>query len=346
MPVQYPLGVLQEHLHTRQSAGLFDVSHMGQIRVSGLPVDDLAQHLEAIFPADLLSLSANKQVYSLLLNDQGGVVDDLMICRRSSDFMLVVNAGCKDKDFAYLRSLLPNTIALELYTDRALLALQGPQAAEVLQSFGANVDDLFFMDAGELLINGITCWATRSGYTGEDGFELSLDNADVVALADIITGHEAVEVIGLGARDSLRLEAGLCLYGHELDEVTGPIEAALFWSIAKARRLGESRSGGFIASQQILQQQVDGVKRKRVALLADGKAPVREGALLCDEHDVEIGHVVSGGFGPSVKRPIAMAYIDSDKAVIGAKVFAAVRKKKLPLTISKAPFVPSQYRRP
>ena len=345
MPVQYELGVLKEHLHTREKAGLFDVSHMGQIIVSGLPVEALAEHLESVFPADLIDLPVNKQIYSLLLNEQGGVIDDLMICRRENDFVLVVNAGCKDKDIAYIRGVLPQSVELTLLDNRALLALQGPGSARVLADLGADVSGLFFMDAASVEIAGVTCWLTRSGYTGEDGFEISVLNEDVQLLANALIAHELVAAIGLGARDSLRLEAGLCLYGHELNEDISPIQAALSWAISKARRNNEVRAGGFIAAEVIFQQQKAGVELKRVALLAEGKAPVREGAVLFNANDEEIGLVVSGGFGPTIKKPIAMAYIRTEEVNLGATVFAAVRKKKLALTIEKTPFTPNRYRR-
>ena len=345
MPVQYELGVLKEHLHTRAEAGLFDVSHMGQIIVTAEAGVDLAFELESVFPTDLVGLSANRQVYSLLLNETGGVIDDLMICRRQNDFMLVVNAGCKEKDLAFLVENLPASINLNLLSDRSLLALQGPKSEDVLVSLGADVEQMVFMDAGEVVIAGINCWVTRSGYTGEDGFEISVANSDVEELANALTHHDSVEAIGLGARDSLRLEAGLCLYGHELNSETTPIEAGLPWAISKNRRIGGVREGRFIGADVILDQMRVGVLRQRVALIAEGKAPVREGAILLNEQGDQVGEVVSGGFGPSIQKPIAMAYIDSELAVVGSTVKAKVRKKLLPLKIEKTPFLAHRYKR-
>lgn len=340
MPVQYPLGVLNEHLHTRAKAGLFDVSHMGQIQVFG---EDAAVILESVFPADLQNLAIGKQAYSLLLNADGGVVDDLMICRREMDFILVVNAGCKDNDFAYLQTLIGDKLTLTLLDDRSLLALQGPLAATVLASLGADVRNMVFMDGAWLEVDGIECWATRSGYTGEDGFELSVSSDKAQMLAEVLMEHADVEAIGLGARDSLRLEAGLCLYGHELDESVTPIEASLLWAINKNRRAGGDREGGFIGADRILQQVGEGTNKKRIALLAEGRAPIREGCVLFDEEDNEVGVVTSGGFAPSLGKPVLMGYVDVGSATVGTKLFAAVRKKKLPVIVSRTPFVPNNY---
>lgn len=343
MPVQYKTGVLQEHLHTRSKAGLFDVSHMGQIQVLGDNADNI---LEAIFPADLVNLPVNHQTYSLLLNSEGGVIDDLMICRREYDFMLVVNAGCKDRDFAVLQQLIGDQLQLTLLDDRALLALQGPQAATVLTSLGADISALRFMDGGWLDVAGIECWATRSGYTGEDGFELSVASDKAVQLADALCAHADVLPIGLGARDSLRLEAGLCLYGHELNEHITPIEAGLVWAIAKARRNSGERAGGFAGASVILHQlhSGDALDKKRIGLVAQGKAPVREGTALFDAAGTVIGTVCSGGFAPSLGQPVAMAYVENNAAV-GDCLFAEVRGKKLPMDVVKMPFVPTRYYR-
>ena len=342
MPVQYALGVMKEHLHTRAKAGLFDVSHMGQITAVG---DDVATALEALLPADLQNLPVGKQTYSLLLNEQGGVVDDLMICRRENDFLLVVNAGCKDKDFAFMQAHLDDSVTLTMHSDNALLALQGPKAAAVLSSVGADVTNMVFMDGKTIDVQGITVWATRSGYTGEDGFELSVANADAEKLANLLTAHDDVEAIGLGARDSLRLEAGLCLYGHELEEDITPIEASISWAISKARKPGGEREGGFIGSEIIMNQLRDGVEQKRVGIVGEGRAPVREGTKLFDENDNEIGLVCSGGFGPSAEKPVALAFVATSYSPIGTKLFAEVRNKKLPVTVSKTPFVANNYYR-
>lgn len=340
MPMQYPLGVLKEHQFTRESAGLFDVSHMGQIQVLG---ENAAEILEGIFPADLVGLPVGKQCYSLLLNEEGGVIDDLMICRRENDFILVVNAACKEGDFARLQQLLAGRLELVWLNDRALLALQGPKAAEVLQSLGADIDGMIFMDGAWLEIQGIECWATRSGYTGEDGFELSVANDKAVQLADLLINHPAVEAIGLGARDSLRLEAGLCLYGHELDQHTTPIEASLNWAIAKARRAGSAREGGFCGAGVILQQMAEVVEKKRIGLVGEGRAPVREGARLFDEAGAEVGEVCSGGFGPSIGKPVAMAFVSPETSTEGTRLFAEVRGKQVPMRVSKLPFVPARF---
>ena len=342
MPVQYPLGVLKEHLHTRKLAGLFDVSHMGQIQIAG---DNAAEILESIFPADLQNLAIGEQCYSLLLSEKGTVVDDLMICRRDKDFLLVVNAGCKQKDFLYLQSLLSDKLQLQMLDDRSLLALQGPSAAHVIESLGVPVADMTFMQGRWLAFDGIECWATRSGYTGEDGFELSVCNDKVEQLADLLLAHASVESIGLGARDSLRLEAGLCLYGHELNESTTPVEASLIWAIHKSRRAGGDREGGFVGADKVLQQIGEGVQFKRVGLLSEGKAPIRDGARLFDASNNEVGVVTSGGFGPSVGKPVMIARIDNALSALGTELFASVRKKQLPVTVTKLPFVVNNYYR-
>lgn len=341
MPVQYPTGVLAEHLHTRDKAGLFDVSHMGQIQVLG---DDADRLLESVFPADLLALPVNRQTYSFLLNDEGGVIDDLMICRRDNDFLLVVNAGCKHNDLAVLQQRIGQQLQLQLLDDRALLALQGPQAATVLTELGADVSGLRFMQGDWLEIAGIECWATRSGYTGEDGFELSVAADRAEALANLLAGHPAVLPAGLGARDSLRLEAGLCLYGHELDEHTTPVEAGLIWAIARARRSGGERAGGFTGAERILAQIADRsqLDKQRIALVAQGRAPVRDGAALFDANGQHAGTVSSGGFAPSLNKPVALAYVEQP-LVVGDTVHADVRGKKLPMDVTSLPFVPHRY---
>jgi len=339
MPVQYPLGVLKEHQHSREFAGLFDVSHMGQIQVLG---DNIPQVLESIFPANLIDLGIDKQCYSLLMNDEGGVIDDLMICRREIDFILVVNASCKEADFAYLQSKIGHLVELNMLDDRALLALQGPKAAQVLAHFGADIESMVFMDGAWIEVGGIECWATRSGYTGEDGFELSVPNDKAVKLADLLCSHADVQAIGLGARDSLRLEAGLCLYGHELNIYTTPIEANLQWAIAKERRVNGSRAGGFMGSTVILEQMQNGCDRKRIGLIGEGRAPVREGSRLFDENDKEIGEVCSGGYSPTLSMPIAMAFVEPS-VISHTRLFAEVRGKKLPMLVAKMPFVPTRY---
>lgn len=345
MPVQYPLGVLKEHLHTRNKAGLFDVSHMGQIEVSSKDGADVAAILESVFPADLIGLEVGKQCYSLLLNDDGGVVDDLMICRRSDDFLLVVNAGCKDNDFAYLNELLSDKLNLVMREDKALLALQGPQSERVLNALGADVSAMTFMQGASIDVGRVHCWATRSGYTGEDGFELSVASNNAEDLANKLLSHKDVEAIGLGARDSLRLESGLCLYGHELSEDLSPIDASLNWAIAKVRRKGGSRAGGFIASDVILDQIELGSKKQRVGLVGEGKVPVREGAELFNNNDELLGFVSSGGYGPAIEKPVAMASVKRGSVAIGDTVFAQVRKKRVPMRVVKTPFIQQGYKR-
>lgn len=337
MPVQYPAGIKKEHLHTREYASVFDVSHMGQVSISG---ENALAVLESIFPADLHNLAVNKQTYTFLLNEQGGIVDDLMICRRDNDFLLVLNAGCKDKDLEYLHRLIGDKVNIQVLEQLSLFALQGPKAAQVLADLGADAEKLRFMQGAELTIAGVDTWVTRSGYTGEDGFEISLANEDARALITALCAHEHVSPAGLGARDSLRLEAGLCLYGHELDEETSPVAAGLTWAIAKVRR----EQGGFIASDVILQQIEQGAPQKRVGLIAQGKAPIRDNTVLYSEQDVELGVISSGSFSPSLNKPIAMAYVDKTVAV-GDVVYAEVRGKKLAMDVVKMPFVAHQYRR-
>lgn len=337
MPVQYPAGIKKEHLHTRENASVFDVSHMGQVSISG---ENVLAVLESVFPADLQNLEVNKQTYTFLLNEQGGIVDDLMICRRENDFLLVLNAGCKDKDLAYLTQLIGDKVTIQVLDELSLLALQGPKAAQVLAELGANVANLRFMQGAELTIADFTTWVTRSGYTGEDGFEIAIANEHAEALINALCANPHVLAAGLGARDSLRLEAGLCLYGNELNEETSPIQAGLTWAIAKIRR----EQGGFIASERVLQQIEQGVAQKRVGLIAQGKAPIRDNTVLFSENDVELGVISSGSFSPSLNKPIAMAYVDKSVAV-GDVVFAEVRGKKLAMDVVKMPFVAHQYQR-
>lgn len=345
MPVNYKLGVMQEHLHTRSSAGLFDVSHMGQVQVTAKDDADIAQVLETVFPANLQDLAVGNQCYSLLLNEHGKVVDDVIIGRRENDFLIVVNAGCKYTDVEYLQQCVGDKLQLDLLADQALLALQGPQAEAVLTSLGADCSTLTFMQSTMATVDGIECWVTRSGYTGEDGFEISLANSHVEQLANKLAADERVEPIGLGARDSLRLEAGLCLYGHELSLETTPIEASLSWAIAKVRRAGEAREGGFIGADVVLEQMKQGASCKRVGLKSEGRAPVREGSELFNQQERLIGEVTSGGFSPSLQVPIAMGFVNDLHLKAGDTVLAKVRNKMLPMTITALPFVPNQYKR-
>ena len=349
MPVQYSTGVLREHLHTRCSAGLFDVSHMGQIALhpkSGR-VEDAALALERLVPQDILGLPAGRQRYAQFTNGEGGILDDLMVANFGSHLFLVVNAACKALDEAHLRASLSDVCVIEPLPDRALIALQGPKAESALAKLCADVPEMRFMDAGPRRIDGIECFVSRSGYTGEDGFEISVPAGQAEALAKALLGNSDVLPIGLGARDSLRLEAGLCLYGHDIDTTTTPVEGALEWSIQKSRRHGGARAGGFPGADLILSQFEQGAPRRRVGLKPEGRAPVREGAPLFTDaaSSDQIGAVTSGGFGPSINTPIAMGYLQSSHAAIGALVFAELRGQRLPLRVAPMPFVPNTYKR-
>ncbi|MGF1687600.1 glycine cleavage system aminomethyltransferase GcvT [Photobacterium japonica] len=341
MPVQYALGVRKEHLHCRDAAGLFDVSHMGQLRLHG---DNAASALEALVPVDIIDLPEGKQRYAFFTNAQGGILDDLMVTNFGDHLFVVVNAACKTEDIAHIQAHLPADVTLEVIEDRALLALQGPKAAEVLARVNPAVNDMVFMDAQALVLNGVECLVSRSGYTGEDGFEISVPAADATELAKALLAESEVEWIGLGARDSLRLECGLCLYGHDIDTTTTPVEASLLWGISPARRANGVRGGGFPGADVILSQiETKDVARKRVGLVGQSKAPVREGSKLFDAADNEIGIVTSGTFGPTKGVPVAMAYVQTDFAVLGTEIFAEVRGKKLPMVVEKMPFVPQRY---
>lgn len=343
MPVQYPLGVKKEHLHTRQAAGLFDVSHMGQLRLHGV---DAAAALERLVPVDVIDLPVGKQRYAIFTNPQGGILDDLMVANLGDHLFLVVNAACKAQDIAHLTAHLPAGVHLEVIEDRALLALQGPKAAQILAQWQPAVADMRFMDIQNLSINGIECIVSRSGYTGEDGFEISVPADQAVVVANALTEHPDVEWIGLGARDSLRLECGLCLYGHDLDETTTPVEASLLWAIQPVRRIGGERAGGFPGAEIILKQiESKQVARKRIGLVGQTKAPVREGTELFDAEGNKVGIVTSGTVGPTAEQPISMGYVRADLAVIGHELFAEVRGKMLPMTVEKMPFVPQRYYR-
>lgn len=342
MPVQYPAGIMQEHLHTRAQAGLFDVSHMGQAVLAG---DDVIHALEGIVPVDVAALAMNQQTYALFTNEAGGILDDLIITRWDNDeLFLVFNAACKQQDLTHLRERVGAAAVTEL-ADRALLALQGPAAKDVMAEIAPAVNDLVFMSCCRIDIDGVECYLTRSGYTGEDGFEISVPATHAEALARRLLAYDQVEAIGLGARDTLRLEAGLCLYGHDLGAETTPIEAGLLWSISKSRRPGGSKAGGYLGANVIEQQIDEGVQRKRVGLLAKGRAPVREGAELVDANGNSVGTVTSGGFGPTLAAPVAMGYVDIHVATAGTELKALVRGRQLPLTVAKMPFVPRHYYR-
>lgn len=339
MPVQYPPGIIAEHLHTRAKAGLFDVSHMGQVRLRGAGA---ATALEALVPGDLQGLAPGRMRYTLLLNEQGGIRDDLMATRVADGLVLVVNAACKDADLAYLQTALDPGVAIEPQFERALLALQGPQAAAVLTRFAPAAAAMPFMSAAEITIAGAACLATRSGYTGEDGFELSLAAADAVRVAEALLAEPEVLPIGLGARDTLRLEAGLCLYGHDIDETTTPVEASLAWTIGRRRRA----EGGFPGTAIIRRQLGEGTSRKRVGIRPDGRAPAREGTAITDAGGDPAGSITSGGFGPSVGGPVAMGYVDAAHAADGTSLRLVVRDVPRPAHVAPLPFVPARYYRP
>jgi aminomethyltransferase len=349
MPVQYATGVLREHLHTRRAAGLFDVSHMGQIalRAKSGKVEDAALALERLVPQDILGLAPGRQRYAQFTNGAGGLLDDLMVANFGSHLFLVVNAACKAEDEAHLRANLSETCVIESLPDRALIALQGPKASSVLTKFCADAASMRFMDSGPRSIDGIDCFVSRSGYTGEDGFEISVPADHAQRLAKALLGDNDVLPIGLGARDSLRLEAGLCLYGHDIDSTTTPVEGALEWSIQKSRRHGGARAGGFPGADKILSQLEQGAPRRRVGLRPEGRAPVREGAPLFQDaaSSQQIGAVTSGGFGPSINAPVAMGYLPASHTAIGGLVFAELRGQRLPLRVAAMPFVPNTYKR-
>jgi aminomethyltransferase len=341
MPVNYPAGILAEHLHTRSAAGLFDVSHMGQFRITGPSYDTAAAAIEALCPNDFKSLQPGQQRYGFLTNAKGGILDDLMVTRDGDALRMVVNAACKDADFDHIAGNLPQGCALERLENMALLALQGPQAAAVMARLAPKSAAMRFMTGAALEIAGVKAYATRSGYTGEDGFEISVPNADVAAFAERLLKEPEVKPVGLGARDSLRLEAGLCLYGSDITEKTTPVEAGLSWAIAERRR----KEGGFPGDAVLRKQWAEGVARKRVGLLPEGKAPARAHTEIADDEGREIGEVTSGGFGPSLGKPIAMGYVATASAGIGAAVNLVVRGKALAARVAKMPFTPHRYHR-
>ncbi len=347
MPVQYPMGVLKEHLWTRQHAGLFDVAHMGLCFLQGPDHATTARALETLVPADIQSLNPGQQRYTQLLRPDGGILDDLMVTRspgpvENGNLVLVVNAACKDADFAHIRSNLPDAVKLFVTDRRALLALQGPEAATVLSRHIPGIAELAFMTGTFATLLGQTVFVTRSGYTGEDGFEIAVPDTDAAAIWQTLVANPEVEPIGLGARDSLRLEAGLCLYGHDIDTTTSPIEAGLAWSIQKRRRLPDA----FPGADRILRELADGPSRRRVGIKPEGRAPAREGTEILSAGGEAIGRITSGGFGPTANGPIAMGYVASAHAGIGTKVQLVVRGKPLPADVVALPFVPHRYHRP
>ena len=344
MPVQYPLGLMKEHLHTRAAAGLFDVSHMGQIKISG---EKAAAALERLMPVDVASLGLHKQRYGLLLNAAGGILDDLMFVNRGDHYFLIVNGACKQADLAHIQAHIGADCRIDYLPEQALLALQGPQAVAVLQRLVAGVEKLVFMTGGDFAWQGAALYITRSGYTGEDGFEISLPAAQATAFAQALLAQPEVQAIGLGARNSLRLEAGLCLYGSDMDANTTPAEAGLTWAIQKVRRTGGARAGGFIGADRVLAE-LDGslpLARRRVALLAKERVPVREPAPLENLDGQTIGQVSSGLLSPTLNQAIALAYVPPDYTALGTEIFAMVRGKSVPMEVVATPFVPTRYYR-
>jgi aminomethyltransferase len=346
MPVQYPAGLMAEHHHTRNAAGLFDVSHMGQLTLSG---PDAAAALESLMPVDVIGLGVNKQRYGLLLNDDGGIIDDLMFVNRNiahgGDIFVIVNGACKHGDLAHIQARIGGRCTVTPQFDRALLALQGPQAVTALQRLLPGVEQLVFMTGMAAAWNGADLYVTRSGYTGEDGFEISLPAASADAFARALLAQPEVKPIGLGARNSLRLEAGLCLYGNDIDTTTTPVEAALNWAMQKVRRSGGERAGGFPGAARVLAQ-LDGAEaltRKRVGLVALERVPVREHVELQSLDGVKIGEVTSGLLGPSADKPVAMGYVTPEFAATGSRVNAIVRDKPVPMEVAPMPFVPNRY---
>jgi aminomethyltransferase len=348
MPVQYPMGLMQEHLHTRAAAGLFDVSHMGQLRLVG---EDAASALETLMPVDVVDLGVNKQRYGLLLNDEGGIIDDLMFVNRNmdngGDIFVIVNGACKHGDLAHIQATIGSLCHVNAQFDRALLALQGPQAVTALQRLLPGVDKLVFMTGSAFEWAGGDLYVTRSGYTGEDGFEISLPADIATDFARALLAQPEVKPVGLGARNSLRLEAGLCLYGQDIDTTTTPVQAALNWAIQKVRRTGGARAGGFPGAERVLAQLdgTDPLLKKRVGLIALERIPVREHVELQSVDGTVIGEVTSGLLGPNIDKPVAMGYLSPEHAVIGTRVNAMVRGKAVPMEVSAMPFVPNRYHR-
>ncbi|MBN8749152.1 Aminomethyltransferase [Xylophilus ampelinus] len=352
MPVQYPAGLMAEHRHTRTAAGLFDISHMGQLRLVG---PEAAAAFETLMPVDVIGLAPGKQRYGLLLNDDGGIVDDLMFFNEGHDSLFViVNGACKDGDIALIQQKIGSRCQVQPLPDHALLALQGPQAAAVLARLSPGIERFVFMTGGAVKIGDVPAFATRSGYTGEDGFEISVAAADAERLARLLLAQPEVQPIGLGARNSLRLEAGLCLYGNDLDPTTTPVEASLTWAIQKVRRAGGAREGGFPGAMKVIAQLAastgaaghfdhETLRRKRVGLVALERVPVREGTVLRNAEGTDVGLVTSGLLGPTVDRPIAMAYVATAYAEPGTRIDAIVRGKAVPMEVTQMPFVPARY---
>lgn len=343
MPVQFANGVKREHEHTRKACGLFDVSHMGQVELHG---EQAASRLEGVAPADFIGLAQGQQRYSFFTTAEGGIYDDFMTVNAGDHLYLVVNAACKEQDLALLRTGLEGGVEVVPRDDRALLALQGPQAHQVMARVLPEATELLFMQHGRYELEGESLWVSRSGYTGEDGFEISVGNEYAETFARRLLDEPEVEPIGLGARDSLRLEAGLCLYGHDIDQSTDPVSASLIWAIGKVRRQGGEREAGFPGANVIVSRLLNrDESNKRVGLVGEGRAPIREGARLFDEQDHEVGHVTSGTFGPTLGKPVMMGYVAIAHSQVDTRLFAEVRGKKLPVTVTRMPFVPAHYYR-
>ena len=343
MPVQYPAGLMAEHHHTRTAAGLFDVSHMGQLRLVGA---DAAAAFETLMPVDVIDLAVGKQRYGLLLNDDGGIIDDLMFFNRGSDIFVIVNGACKVGDIAHIQAKIGSRCEVIPMPERALLALQGPQAVIALERLVSGVNKLVFMTGGSFPWNGGELFITRSGYTGEDGFEISVHESQAEALAKALLAEPEVKPIGLGARNSLRLEAGLCLYGNDIDGSTTPVEAGLNWAMQKVRRADGARAGGFPGAEKILAQLAGGAgaaTKKRVGLMALERIPVRDHTELQDLYGQRIGEVTSGLLGPTIDKPVAMGYVKPEFATLGIKLNAIVRGKPVPMEVVSMPFVPNRY---
>lgn len=347
MPVQYPLGVMKEHLHTRAKAGLFDVSHMGQVVLRHADgYVGVALAMEKLVPVNLLGLGDKRQRYGFFTNDQGGILDDLMITRRGEEMFVVINAACKEADIAHMEKHL-GECQIEHVTDRALIALQGPSAETALEPIAPGCDIMKFLDTGIFKSEFGELWISRSGYTGEDGYEISVHATHAEALTRRLLAHPDVEPIGLGARDSLRLEAGLCLYGNDIDMGTTPVEGGLSWAIQKVRRTGGDRAGGFPGADRILNELENGTPRLRVGLRPEGRAPMRDGTQLFAsvEGGEPIGHVTSGAFGPTIEGPMSMGYVEAAYSREGTPIYGEVRGKRQPVRVAAMPFTPNTFKR-
>ncbi|MDE4139089.1 MULTISPECIES: glycine cleavage system aminomethyltransferase GcvT [Rhodobacterales] len=347
MPVQYPMGIMGEHKHTRAKAGLFDVSHMGQVILTGESYAAVAEAFERLVPMDVLGLKEGRQRYGLFTNDQGGIEDDLMFANRGDHLFVVVNAACKEADIARMKAALEPAVTVTPIIDRALLALQGPAAEAVLSAIAPAAADMKFMDVATLDADGVEIWVSRSGYTGEDGYEISVPANQAEAFARRLLARADVEPIGLGARDSLRLEGGLCLYGHDIDAETRPAAASLTWAIQKVRRPGGDREGGFPGAAHVFAEMAEGSAMRRVGLKPEGRAPMREGVELFAEPEggAPIGKITSGGFGPTEGGPVAMGYVPADMATPGTRIYGELRGKRAPVTVATLPFVAANFKR-